>query len=39
MSATDMARLAEWLKMQGFTDAQIVECLNYIAYGKKIEKE
>lgn len=34
MTATEMARLAEWLKSQGFTEAQIIECIKFIAYGK-----
>ena len=38
MSATETARLADWLKAQGITDAQIIECIKYIAYGKP-EKE
>lgn len=34
MTATEMARLAEWLKKKGLTDEEIIECINYIAYGK-----
>ena len=34
MTATETARLAEWLKAQGFTDAQVIQCINFIAYGQ-----
>ncbi len=30
MTATQTLRLIEWLKANGFTDSQIVECLEYI---------
>lgn len=30
MSARQTVRLIEWLRAQGFTDEQIVECLEYI---------
>ena len=30
MSATDISRLIEWLRNHGHTDAEIVECLEYI---------
>lgn len=30
MTATDIARLIEWLRNHGHTDAEIVECLEYI---------
>lgn len=39
MSATEMARLAEWLKLKGFTEKEVIECLNFIAYGKKKEEK
>ena len=39
MTATETARLAEWLKRQGFTDAQVIECINFIAYGKTKKEE
>ena len=30
MRATEILRLIEWLKAQGFTIEQIVECIEYI---------
>ena len=30
MTANQTVRLIEWLKVQGFTDAQIVACIEYI---------
>lgn len=30
MTSRQTVRLIEWLKKQGFTDEQIVECLEYI---------
>lgn len=30
MTAAQTLRLIEWLKANGFTDTQIVECLEYI---------
>ena len=30
MTAAQIVKLIEWLKSNGFTDAQIVECLEYI---------
>ena len=30
MTAAQTLRLIEWLKSNGFTDKQIVECLEYI---------
>lgn len=30
MTSEQTARLIEWLKAQGMTDAQIVQCLEYI---------
>lgn len=30
MTARQTVRLIEWLRAQGFTDEQIVECLKYI---------
>lgn len=30
MSAKQIVRLIEWLRSQGFTEAQIVECIEYI---------
>lgn len=34
MTATEVARLAEWLKSKGMTEAEVIECINFIAYGK-----
>lgn len=34
MTAVETARLIEWLKSQGMTEQQVIECINYIAYGK-----
>lgn len=31
MSSQDIARLIEWLRQHGHTDAEIVECLEYIS--------
>ena len=31
MRATEILRLIEWLKAQGFNDTQIVECIEYIS--------
>lgn len=30
MTASQTVRLIEWLRSNGFTEAQIVECLEYI---------
>ena len=30
-TAREFARLAEWLRANGMTDAQIIDCLKYIA--------
>ena len=30
-TAKEFARLAEWLRANGMTDAQIIDCLKYIA--------
>lgn len=30
MTATQTVRLIEWLRLQGLTEAQIVECIEYI---------
>ena len=30
MSSAQTIRLIEWLRLQGFTEAQIVECIEYI---------
>ena len=30
-TAKEFARLAEWLHANGMTDAQIIDCLKYIA--------
>ena len=31
MTMKQVARLIEWLKDKGFTDAQILECIEYIS--------
>ena len=31
MTATEMARLSDWLKSKGMTDEEIIDCLHYIA--------
>ena len=31
MRSTETLRLIEWLRAQGFTDTQIVECIEYIS--------
>lgn len=31
MKSTEIVRLIEWLKANGFTDAQIIECIEYIS--------
>ena len=30
-TAKEFARLSEWLRANGMTDAQIIDCLKYIA--------
>ena len=34
MTMKQVARLIEWLKDKGFTDAQILECIEYISKQK-----
>ena len=34
MTAVEMARLKDWLRSKGLTDAEVLACLDYIAYGK-----
>lgn len=34
MNDHELARLIDWLKSKGHSDAEIVECLRYIASGK-----
>ena len=36
MRATEILRLIEWLKAQGFTSEQIVECIEYINKKKRV---
>lgn len=31
MRSKEILRLIEWLKAQGFTDTQIVDCIEYIS--------
>lgn len=35
MTATEAARLAEWLRKQGLSAEEVIECINFIAYGEK----
>lgn len=33
MTAKEMARLTAWLLSKGFTNEDVADCLNFIAYG------
>ena len=35
MTASEAARLIEWLRKHGHTYEEAAECINYIAYGKQ----
>ncbi len=39
MTVAQIAKLAEWLRMQGHTAESILDCINYIAGIKKTEKK
>ena len=38
MTATEMSRLKEWLKMKGVSAEEILDCIDYIAYGKQVKE-
>ena len=36
MTITEVIRMNEWLKAKGMSDAEILDCQNYIATGTKL---
>ena len=38
MTATEMSRLKEWLKLKGVSAEEILDCIDYIAYGKQVKE-
>ncbi len=39
MTITEVTRMNDWLKAMGLTDAQILDCQNYIATGIGLPKK